>query len=117
MRKTVSQLFFGTAFNLPEPRSISVEMQWQTIRLGRQIYLVRERRSFVLENLTRSQIETLQSLPNDEPLFFYDSTGIVFADKLYHCLLLNVGIQPAQNDNHNVSIELAQLRYYAETAV
>lgn len=115
--KTVSQLFFGTAFNLPEPRSVSVQMQWQTVTLGRKSYLLRERRSFTLENISRAEVETLQALPNDEPLFFYDSTGIVFADKLYHCLLTDVAIQPAQNDNHNVSIEISQLRHYAETAL
>lgn len=112
--KTISQVYFGTAFVFDSMTSAKISLDWDRIQLGKQSLLTDYSVAITAAMLTRAEVNTFESLFNltTEPCFLYDSDEVWLPDKLWHVAIPSYSIQPLVNDLYDVSFTAHRLRAY-----
>lgn len=112
--KTVGKVIFGTALSFANPASAVYAPIWETQILGRNAYQVEYDAEWIFQNVSRTDAQTLERTYGKmtEPVFFYDSTGYVITDKLWHGIITELNIAPAFDNVHDVLIRSKRLRHY-----
>lgn len=115
--KTVDKLYFSQAYTLSYPGSVRYNPYPLNtkILLGKQAYEVTGQWQFRADNLTRAEVEDLETWPylKTEPFFIYDSDGTLIKYKVIHCVLENLQIGARQNDIYEVQFVVHELKEWA----
>lgn len=113
--KTLSQMYFASAFNLPNIASVTLEPMYAGYYRNRQNYLIDEQITLISGGLTQTQIAAFEALPNllSEPVFLYESAGALLQDKLYHCIIDRFSVIQATDNLYGVQIVANRLRAYS----
>jgi len=109
----VNQVYFGTAFTFNRnPSPIVINPVWQSVVRNRQRYLVQDRVSFSVINMTRAELDSLQKIYRieEEPFFLYDADGIRLSGKLWHCVLGSMQASPTFDNLYDVQFIVFRLR-------
>jgi hypothetical protein len=115
--RELSKLYFCNKFDLndfmgdvPRPSWSTV---YQTVKFGRQAYIVDRQMSLTFGTFTRAQVETFEGLYGlrTDPIFLYDEDGYVIQDKLWHGLILDYEFTPtgAAGDVFTLRIDTARI--------
>jgi hypothetical protein len=105
----------GLTLNYPQPCSFRYLRHPTRHIYQRQMYLVDVEWNFTIDSMTRSEINSFESIANlqSEPMFLYDSSGYMIHYKLIHGVIANYETTAVADDLFRLSFKMLELRQWA----
>lgn len=112
--KYIGKLYGGTALSMKIGAPPVITPFWSQVQLFRQVYLTDFRAEIVFDDLTATDVNTLENLASlkTEPFFLYDADGYTFKDKLWHGVLLDLRKVQVHDNLYAVQLSTARIRSY-----
>ncbi len=112
---TVGKMYLGTGIEFTKVIGNPVfRSRWETVLHHEQAWQIEEECTVSFGPITRAQVESIQQSPNiqTDAVFFYDPHAVIFADKLWHCIVLGINFRPtgSVDDSFVVDFTLGLLR-------